>query len=69
MEPKAAVEEASKKLQIKLKNKQEEAVLAVLNKRDAFTVLPTGYGKSIIYGILPLAFDFLLGEYKTSCVI
>ena len=34
----------------------------VLNKRDTFVILPTGYGKSIIYGVLPMTFDFMRGK-------
>ena len=40
-----------------LKEKQTEAVLSFLKGRDTFVALPTGYGKSIIYAILPYAFD------------
>ena len=42
-----------------LKEKQEEAVLAFLSNRDVFVSLPTGYGKSYIYGILPLPLKLL----------
>ena len=35
-----------------LKEKQIEAIKAFLSGKDVFTSLPTGYGKSIIYGIL-----------------
>ena len=41
----------------KLKDRQEEAILAFLSGRDVFVSLSTGYGKSIIYGVLPLVFD------------
>ena len=34
-----------------LKVKQKEAIRAFLEGRDVFVSLPTGYGKSIIYGI------------------
>ena len=61
MDAKKALEIAARKLKIHLKDKQEEAILATLEGKDVFTVLPTGYGKSIIYGILPTAFDILLG--------
>ena len=40
-----------------LKEKQLEAIHAFLDGRDTFVSLPTGYGKSLIYGILPLLFD------------
>ena len=42
-----------------LKEKQKEAILAFINGNDVFVSLPTGYGKSIIYGILPLVYDTL----------
>ena len=61
MDAKKALEIAARKLKIHLKDKQE-AILATLEGKDVFTVLPTGYGKSIIYGILPTAFDILLGN-------
>ena len=38
---------------------KEEVVTAFLEGRDIFTVLPTGYGKSLCFGCLPLAFDRL----------
>ena len=62
MELMEALTRAEEKLGIVLKEKQREAVLAVLGGRDVFCVLPTGYGKSMVYGILPTAFDILLGE-------
>ena len=45
-----------------LKPKQREALLAFIDHRDVFVALPTGYGKSIIYGILPVVFDILKGK-------
>ena len=62
MELMEALTRAEEKLGIVLKEKQREAVLAVLGGRNVFCVLPTGYGKSMVYGILPTAFDILLGE-------
>lgn len=50
------------KLNITLKEKQVEAILNLLSRHDVFVSLPTGYGKSIVYGVLPLAFDLLLGK-------
>lgn len=42
-----------------LKEKQYEALKAVvLTNRDVLAVLPTGYGKSLIYQLLPLVLDF-----------
>ena len=45
---------------LKLKTKQLEALRAVVQqKRDVLAVLPTGYGKSLIYQLLPSMFNFL----------
>ena len=38
------IEEASRRMNLTLKEKQKEAVLAVLQRKDVFCVLPTGYG-------------------------
>jgi len=37
-----------------LKEEQLKVVTAFLEGRDVFTVLPTGYGKSLCFGCLPL---------------
>ena len=44
-----------------LKPKQREAIEAFVSEKDVFVALPTGYGKSVIYGILPSLFDKLKG--------
>ena len=49
-----------------LKPKQLEAVRTFMSGRDTFVSLPTGYGKSVIYAILPLAFDYFLGMYAAN---
>ena len=49
-------------MQLKLKDKQVEAVCAFVEGNDTFVALPTGYGKSLIYGILPYVFDKLKGN-------
>ena len=44
------------------REKQYEALLSVVkNKNDTICVLPTGYGKSLIYQLLPYMFDFYRG--------
>ena len=45
-----------------LRPKQKEAVMAFLAGNDVFVSLPTGYGKSIIYAVLPGVFDRLKGN-------
>ena len=58
---KEALDFTAEKLGIHLKEKKSEAVLAFLSGNDIFVSLPTGYGKSLIYGILPIVFDFMNG--------
>ena len=42
--------------------KQEEAICAFIEGHDTFVSLPTGYGKSLIYAVLPLVFDKIRGK-------
>ena len=59
----AAVEEVVRFMSLKpLKQKQLEALRVFISGHDTFVALPTGYGKSIIFGVLPLLFDKLLGQ-------
>ena len=44
-----------------LKDKQE-SILAFLNGNDIFVSLPTGFGKSVIYSVLPFVFDRIKGK-------
>ena len=43
-----------------------EAVQSFVSGRDTFVSLPTGYGKSAIYALLPLVFYKLRGIYVLS---
>ena len=62
----AAIHESARDLGYdKLKDKQKEAVVAFLQGNDTFVSLPTGYGKSVIFAILPGAFDKYKGKYNT----
>ena len=66
MDPLVAISESTKLLGFeKLKEKQLEAVCAFVQGHDTFVSLPTGYGKSAIYAILPYVFDKLKGKYKS----
>ena len=49
-----------------LKTKQQEAIKAFMNGKDVFVTLPTGYGKSLIYLLLPLIFDRVKGKMILS---
>ena len=63
MDPKEALELSLQSIGIRqLKDKQEEAILTFLRGKDTFVSLPTGYGKSLIFGILPLVFDRVVGN-------
>ena len=45
-----------------LKLKQQEAIEGIVSGKDVFVAVPTGYGKSIIYALLPSLYDKLLGK-------
>ena len=40
-----------------LKPEQELAVSSFISGKDVFVSLPTGYGKSLCFALLPLLFD------------
>lgn len=44
-----------------LKSKQKEAIIAFVFGHDTFVSLSTDYCKSVIFAMLPLVFDKLLG--------
>ena len=44
----------------RLKPVQSEAVQALLHGQDVFVTVPTGYGKSLIYKVLPACAAFIL---------
>ena len=48
-----------------LKPEQMQAILEFINGRDIFVLLPTGYGKSLIYGLLPLSSSECREDPKT----
>ena len=50
----------------KLLDKQVEAVSSFVNGNDVFVSLPTGYGKSAVYAMLPFVIDEIRGKLP-SC--
>ena len=52
-----------------LKPDQEKAILHVVLGRDVFVALPTGYGKSLCYFVLPLVFDRVRDVSNRSIVL
>ena len=63
------IEECAQKMGYEsLKRQQKEAIFWFVQKRDVFVTLPTGFGKSICYGCLPMVFD-LIKQRKGSIVV
>ena len=56
-----AISEVALRFGLVLKEKQFEAMAEFVKGHDVFVSLPTGYGKSIIYALLPLVFDQIKG--------
>ena len=53
------------KVGLNLKQKQLEALSSVVQKKnDTIFLLPTGFGKSLIYQLLPFMFDFYQPEER-----
>ena len=51
------------------KKEQSQAIRSFVSGRDVFVALPTGYGKSFCYALLPLVFDRLRAATHKSIVI
>lgn len=54
---KSWIELVTRKLKLILKEEQKCAILILSNKQNVFAILPTGYGKSIVYTVTPLILD------------
>ena len=52
-----------------MKLEQEESILHIVKGTDVFVSLPTGYGKSICYIVLPSLFDILRKVERKSIVL
>ena len=53
----------------KLNPEQEKPILSFVFGNDIFVSLPTGYGKSLSFGLLSCVFDALRGVEKKSIVL
>ena len=53
----------------KLKKEQEMARLSFISGIDVFVSLPTGYGESLCFALLPRVFDLLRGVENQSIAI
>ena len=55
---------------VSLKKEQRQAVEAIVMKgRDVLAVLPTGFGKSLIYQVLPGTLDFMAGNVDRAIIL
>ena len=52
-----------------IRNRQKEAVLAVLCGKDVFVGLPTAYGKTVLTAVLPGVFDRMREEERHFMVL
>ena len=52
-----------------LKDEQLKVVVAFLGGNDVFAVLPTGFGKSLCYAVLPYAFEALEGRGDLTVLV
>ena len=51
-----------------LKPEQKSVLKAFVGGSDIFVALPTGYGKSLCYALLPLIFDMRRGLVKRTSI-
>lgn len=49
-------------LEVTLKEEQREALRVFLGGKDVFVALPTGFGKSLCFALIPVVFDVLRGS-------
>ena len=59
-----AVTDVSAEFNIQLKDQQVEAIVKFCEGQDVFVSLPTGFGKSMIYALLPLLFDKMRAKFS-----
>lgn len=52
-----------------LKEEQKLALKSFIGGRDVFVCLPTGYGKTLCYCLLPKVFDFFRGTSQSVIVV
>lgn len=52
-----------------MKPEQLDITVAFVEGRDVFSVLPTGYGKSLCYSCLPYTFDKLANKERGFSIV
>ena len=63
------IDEVAAEFGFTLKDKQKEVIQAFVDGNDVFCSVPTGYGKSLCYSLLPKIFDRLRNLPGRSIVI
>ena len=63
------VDEVAKEFGFILKEKHKEVISAFISGNDVFCCLPTRYGKSLCYSILPKAYDCIRNVKGLSIVL
>ncbi len=66
---KVVIEEVAKSRGFVLKEKQKKVVLNFVNGNDVFVSLPTGYGKSLCYLLLPMIYNAIHKVNNTLVVV
>ncbi len=64
-----AVASVAESYKYHLKKQQEESIFHFVNGSDVFVSLPTGFGKSSCYILLPAVFDTLRKQSKQSIIL
>ena len=64
-----AVASVAESYKYHLKKQQEESIFHFVNGSDVFVSLPTGFGKSLCYILLPAVFDTLRKQSKQSIIL
>ena len=57
------------KFDLELKPEQRNAILSLLKRDDVLAVLPTGYGKSLIFQLFALAASLEMKEQQSVLVV
>lgn len=69
MDADRGIARAAESLGYSLKEEQKRSIEHFVTGRDVFVSLPTGFGKSLCYILLPRVFDLMRGVEKKSIVL